>query len=54
MGVSLSYFLLSFIFETNIIYNIWGLKSPSFEQVSVLYITPIYSAPVQELMVQGI
>ena len=30
-----------------------GLKSPSFESSSVLYITPSYTSFMQELIMQG-
>ena len=30
-----------------------GLRSPSFESSSVLYITPTYTSSIQELIMQG-
>ena len=53
-GVSLSEILLSFMLEKYIVCDACGLRSPSFESGSVLYITPIYtSSGMQELMMQG-
>ena len=48
-GVSLSEILFSFMLEKYIVYDACGLRSPSFESSSVLYITPTYASSMQEL-----
>ena len=39
--------------EKYIVCDACGLKSPSFESSSVLYITPSYTSFMQELIMQG-
>ena len=48
-GVSLSEILFSFMLEKYIVCDAWGLRSPSFESSSVLYITPTCTSSMQEL-----
>ena len=52
-GVSLSEILFSFILEKYIVCDACGLRSPSFESSSVLYITPTCTSSTQELIKQG-
>ena len=52
-GGSLYDILFSFISEKYIVCDACGLRSPSFESCSVLYITLSYSSSMQELIVQG-
>ena len=52
-GVSLSEILFSFMLEKYIVCDSCGLRSPSFESSSVLYITPTCSSSVQKLIKQG-
>ena len=51
-GVSLSEILFSFMLEKYIDCNACGLRSPSFESSSVLYITPTCTSFMQELIKQ--
>ena len=51
--VSLSEILFSFILEKHIFCDACGLRSPSFESSSVLYITPTCTFSMQELIKQG-
>ena len=46
-----SYFL--FMLEKYIVCDAWGLRSPSFESSSVLYITTTYTSTAQELIMEG-
>ena len=52
-GASLSDILFSFVLEKYIVCNVCGLRSPSFESSSVLYITPAYASSMQDLILQG-
>ena len=52
-GVSLSDILSSFVLEKYIVCDVCGLRSPSFESSSVLYITPNYTSSMQDLILQG-
>ena len=52
-GVSLSEILFSFMLEKYIVCDACGLRCPSFEISSVLYITPICTPSMQELIKQG-
>ena len=52
-GVSLSEILFSFMLEKYIVCDAYGLRSPSFESSSVLYITPTCTSSMQELIQQG-
>ena len=49
----MSEILFSFMLEKYIVCDACGLGSPSFESSSVLYITPIYTSSMQELIMQG-
>ena len=51
--VSLSEILFSVILETYIVCDARGLRSPSFESSSVLYITPTCTFSMQESIKQG-
>ena len=53
IGVSLSEILFSFMLEKYIVCDACGLRSPSFESSSVLYITPTCTSSMQELIKQG-
>ena len=46
-GVSLSEILLSFMLEKYTVYDACGLRAPSFQSHSVLYITPTYTSSMQ-------
>ena len=52
-GVSLFEILFSFMLEKYIVCDACGLRSPSFESSSVLYITPTCTSSMQELIKQG-
>ena len=52
-GVSLSDILFSFVLERYIVCYACGLRSPSFESSSVLYIIPTHTYSTQELVLQG-
>ena len=52
-GVSLSETLFSFTLEKYIVCDACGLRPPSFESSSVLYITATCTSPMQELIKQG-
>ena len=52
-GVSLSEILFSFMLEKYIVCDACGLRSPSFEYSSVLYITRTCISSMQELIKQG-
>ena len=52
-GVSLSEILFSFMLEKYIVCDACGLRSPSFESSSVLYIAPTCTSSMQELIKQG-
>ena len=54
MGASLSDILFSFVLEKYIVCNVCGLRSPSFESSSVLYISPTDTSSVQNLILQGL
>ena len=54
MGASLSDILFSFALEKYIVYDICGLRSPSFESSSMLYISPTDTASMQDLILQGL
>ena len=49
-GVSLSGILFSVMLEKYIVCNVYGLRFPSFEFNSALYITPTYTSSVQEII----
>ena len=53
-GVSLSDFLFSFVLEKYIVCHVCGLRSPSFEYSSVLYISPTYTSSMQNLILEGL
>ena len=52
-GVSLSEILFLFMLEKYIVCDACGLRSPSSESSSVLYITPTCTSSMQELIKQG-
>ena len=52
-GVFLSGILFSFILQKYIVCDACGLRSPSFESSSVLYITPTCTSSIRELIRQG-
>ena len=52
--VSFSEILFSFMLENNIVCDACGLRSPTFEFSSVLYITPTCTSSKQELIKQAI
>ena len=52
-GFSLSEILFSFMLEKYIVCDACGLRSPSFESSSVLYITPTCTSSMQESIKQG-
>ena len=52
-GVSLSDGLFSFMLKKYTVCEVCGLRSPSYESSSVLYISPAYSSSVQESTMQG-
>ena len=54
MGASLSDLLFSFVLEKYIVWDICGLRSPSFESSSVLYISPTDTSFMQNLILEGL
>ena len=54
MGSSLSDILFSFVLEKYIVCDVCGLRSPSFECSSVLYISPTDTSSMQNLILQGL
>ena len=52
-GVSLSEIIFSFMLEKYVVCDAYGLRSPSFESSSGLYITPTCTSSMQELIKQG-
>ena len=54
MGASLSDILFSFVLEKYIVCDVCGLRSPSFESSSVLYISPTDTSSMQNLIFQGL
>ena len=53
-GDSLSDILFSFVLEKYIVCNVCGLRSPSFESSSVLYISPTDTSSMQNLILEGL
>ena len=53
-GASLSDVLFSFVLEKYIVCDICGLRSPSFESSSVLYISPTDTPSMQNLILEGL
>ena len=53
-GASLSDILFSFVLEKYIGCEVCGLKSPSFESSSVLYISPTDTSSMQNLILEGL
>ena len=49
---SITELLSSFILEKYTLFVVCGLRSPSFEPITVLYITPMDNASMQELVLQ--
>ena len=54
MRASLSDILFSFVVEKYTVCDICGLRSPSFESNSVLYISPTDTSSMQNLILQGL
>ena len=54
MGASLIDILFSFVLEKYIVCDVCGLRSPSFESSSVLYISPTDTSSMQNLILQGL
>ena len=53
-GTSLSDILFSFVLEKYIVCYVCGLRSPSFESSSVLYISPTDTSSMQNLILDGL
>ena len=53
-GASISDILFSFVLEKYIVCDICGLRSPSFESSSVLYISPTDTPSMQNLILEGL
>ena len=53
-GASLSDILFSFVLEKYIVCDVCGLRSPSFESSSVLYISPADTSSMQNLILEGL
>ena len=53
-GASLSGILFSFVLEKYIVCDVCGLRSPSFESSSVLYIPPADTSSKQNLILEGL
>ena len=53
-GASLSDILFSFVLEKYIVCDVCGLRSPSFESSSVLYISPTDTPSMQNLILEGL
>ena len=54
MRASLSDILFSFVLEKYTVCDVWGLRSPSFESSSVLYISPTDTGSKQNLILPGL
>ena len=53
-GASLSDILFSFVSEKYIVCDVCGLRSPSFESSSVLYISSTDTSSMQNLILEGL
>ena len=53
-GASLSDILFLFLLEKYIVCDVCGLRSPSFESCSVLYISPTDTSSMQNLILEGL
>ena len=53
-GASLSDILFLFVLEKYIVCDACGLRSPSFESSSVLYISPTDTSSMQNLILEGL
>ena len=53
-GASLSDIMFSFILEKYIVCDVCGLRSPSCESSSVLYISPTDTSSMQNLILEGL
>ena len=53
-GASLSDILFSFVLENYIVCDVCGLRSPSFEFSSVVYISPTDTSFMQNLILEGL
>ena len=54
MGASLSDILFSFVLEKYIVFDFCGLRYPSFESSTVLYISPTDTSSMQNLILQAL
>ena len=54
MGASLSDILFSFVLEKYIVCDVCGLRSPSFESSSVLYVLSTDTSSMQDFILQGL
>ena len=54
MGAFLSDILFSFVLEKYIVCDVCGLRSPSFESSSMLYIPPTDTSSMQNLILPGL
>ena len=54
MGASLYDILFSFVSEKHIVCDVCGLRSPSYDSSSVLYISPTDTSSMQNLILQGL
>ena len=53
-GASLFDILFSYVLEKYIVCDVCGLRTPSFESSSVLYISPIDTSSMQNLILEGL
>ena len=53
-GASLSDILYSFVLEKYTVCDVCGLRSPSFESNSVLYVSPTNTSSMQNLILEGL
>ena len=53
-GASLSDILFSFVLEKYIVYDVCGLRSPSYESSSVFYFSPTDTSSMQNLILEGL
>ena len=54
IGTSLCNILFSFVLEKYVVCDVCGLRSPSFESNSVLYMSPTDTSSLQNLILQGL
>ena len=53
-GASLSDIFFSIVLEKYIVYDVCGLRSPSFESSSVLFMSPTDTSSMQNLILEGL